>query len=105
MSLLACTISHIPTPSRAPTDASESTPLSPEFNATLPRARVRRTMSQVSSAVANSAQYWRIAGMSYLKYANTCAEVVRASLKEPFLTQVRDRSIAQKPSHPRINVP
>jgi F-type H+-transporting ATPase subunit epsilon len=46
-------------------------------------------MSQVSSAVANSAQYWRIAGMSYLKYANNCAEVVRASLKEPFLTQVR----------------
>eukprot|EP00223_Ostreococcus_mediterraneus_P002125 CAMPEP_0179605090 /NCGR_PEP_ID=MMETSP0930-20121108/738_1 /TAXON_ID=548131 ORGANISM="Ostreococcus mediterraneus, Strain clade-D-RCC1621" /NCGR_SAMPLE_ID=MMETSP0930 /ASSEMBLY_ACC=CAM_ASM_000580 /LENGTH=74 /DNA_ID=CAMNT_0021473501 /DNA_START=17 /DNA_END=241 /DNA_ORIENTATION=+ len=48
-------------------------------------------MSQVSSAVANSAQYWRIAGMSYLKYANTCAEVVRASLKEPFLTQAKGR--------------
>lgn len=64
----------------------------PRFNVTLLRACIRRTMSQVSSAVANSAQYWRIAGMSYLKYANTCAEVVRASLKEPFLTQVRDRS-------------
>ena len=27
--------------------------------------------------------------MSYLKYANACGEVVRQSLKEPFLTQVR----------------
>ena len=34
--------------------------------------------------------YWRIAGMSYLKYANACGEVVRQSLKEPHLTQVRD---------------
>ena len=32
--------------------------------------------------------YWRIAGMSYLKYSNLCAEVVRGSLKEPFLTKV-----------------
>lgn len=80
-------------PLLAPTDALASTPhQSPRFNVTLLRACIRRTMSQVSSAVANSAQYWRIAGMSYLKYANTCAEVVRASLKEPFLTQVRDRS-------------
>jgi len=27
--------------------------------------------------------------MSYLKYANLCAEVVRSSLKEPFLTKAR----------------
>jgi len=32
--------------------------------------------------------YWRIAGMSYLKYANMCAEVVRGSLKEPYLLKV-----------------
>lgn len=44
----------------------------------------------MSSAAANSAAYWRIAGMSYLKYANACGEIVRQSLKEPFLSQVRD---------------
>ena len=41
------------------------------------------------SAAANSAAYWRIAGMSYLKYANACAEVVRGALKEPHLSKVR----------------
>ena len=40
------------------------------------------------SAAANSAAYWRIAGMSYLKYANACAEVVRGALKEPHLSKV-----------------
>ena len=29
----------------------------------------------------------RVAGMTYLKYANLCAEVVRAQLKEPFLSK------------------
>lgn len=38
--------------------------------------------------------YWRIAGMSYLKYSNMCAEVVRASLKEPFFTKVRPQSLS-----------
>jgi hypothetical protein len=41
------------------------------------------------SAAANSAAYWRIAGMSYLKYANACAEIVRGALKEPHLSKVR----------------
>ena len=40
-------------------------------------------------AAANSAAYWRIAGMSYLKYANACAEVVRGALKEPHLSGTR----------------
>jgi len=44
----------------------------------------------MSSNVAATA-YWRIAGMSYLKYANACAEVVRQSLKEPFLSQAKAR--------------
>ena len=35
--------------------------------------------------------YWRIAGMSYLKYSSMCAEVVRGCLKEPFLTKVSRR--------------
>ena len=41
------------------------------------------------SAAANSAAYWRIAGISYLKYANACAEIVRGALKEPHLSKVR----------------
>jgi len=45
----------------------------------------------MSAAAKNSAAYWRIAGMSYLKYANACGEVVRQSLKEPFLTQAKAR--------------
>jgi len=44
------------------------------------------------SAAANSAAYWRIAGMSYLKYANACAEIVRGALKEPHLSKVRPYS-------------
>jgi len=47
------------------------------------------TMS--SAAAANSSAYWRIAGMSYLKYANMCAEVVRGSLKEPYLLKSKPR--------------
>lgn len=40
--------------------------------------------------------YWRIAGMSYLKYANMCAEVVRTSLKEPFLLKVRRSHVCSR---------
>ena len=42
-----------------------------------------------SSAAASS--YWRVAGMSYLKYSNLCADMVRASLKEPQRTQAKLR--------------
>eukprot|EP00227_Mantoniella_beaufortii_P016612 CAMPEP_0197585164 /NCGR_PEP_ID=MMETSP1326-20131121/7547_1 /TAXON_ID=1155430 /ORGANISM="Genus nov. species nov., Strain RCC2288" /LENGTH=83 /DNA_ID=CAMNT_0043149629 /DNA_START=61 /DNA_END=312 /DNA_ORIENTATION=+ len=45
-----------------------------------------------SAAAANSSAYWRLAGMSYLKYSNMCAEVVRGSLKEPFLTKAKPMS-------------
>eukprot|EP00239_Pterosperma_sp_CCMP1384_P006085 CAMPEP_0197845462 /NCGR_PEP_ID=MMETSP1438-20131217/2391_1 /TAXON_ID=1461541 /ORGANISM="Pterosperma sp., Strain CCMP1384" /LENGTH=66 /DNA_ID=CAMNT_0043456763 /DNA_START=85 /DNA_END=285 /DNA_ORIENTATION=+ len=38
-----------------------------------------------------SSAYWRVAGMSYVKYANFCADVVRASLKEPFASQAKTR--------------
>lgn len=34
----------------------------------------------MSAPVAASA-YWRIAGMSYLKYANLCADMVRSAVK------------------------
>ena len=42
-----------------------------------------------SSAAASS--YWRVAGMSYLKYANLCADMVRGSLKEPSKTKAKLR--------------
>ena len=42
-----------------------------------------------SSAAASS--YWRVAGMSYLKYANLCADMVRSSLKEPLRTKAKLR--------------
>ena len=42
-----------------------------------------------SSAAASS--YWRVAGMSYLKYANLCADMVRGSLKEPTKTKAKLR--------------
>eukprot|EP00192_Tetraselmis_astigmatica_P023468 CAMPEP_0117657914 /NCGR_PEP_ID=MMETSP0804-20121206/5583_1 /TAXON_ID=1074897 /ORGANISM="Tetraselmis astigmatica, Strain CCMP880" /LENGTH=74 /DNA_ID=CAMNT_0005464397 /DNA_START=97 /DNA_END=321 /DNA_ORIENTATION=- len=35
----------------------------------------------MSTPIAASA-YWRIAGMSYLKYANLCADMVRSAMKE-----------------------
>ena len=47
------------------------------------------------SAAATSA-YWRAAGMTYLKYANLCAEVLRGSLKEPFLGKVRPAHAARR---------
>ena len=38
---------------------------------------------------ATSSSFYRLAGLSYVRYANLCAEVLRASLKEPFLGKVR----------------
>ena len=37
-------------------------------------------------------QYWRAAGMTYLKYSNTCAELVRQALKEPLRSKVLNRA-------------
>lgn len=42
-----------------------------------------------SSAAASS--YWRVAGMTYLKYSNLCADMVRASLKDPLRTTAKTR--------------
>lgn len=46
-----------------------------------------RAMS--SSAAASS--YWRVAGMTYLKYSNLCADMVRASLKDPLRAKAKTR--------------
>jgi len=43
----------------------------------------------MSSAAASA--YWRVAGMSYLKYANLCADMVRAALKEPMKSNALKR--------------
>eukprot|EP00894_Picocystis_sp_ML_P000139 jgi/Pico_ML_1/50656/g1825.t1 len=40
---------------------------------------------------ANASAYWRLAGMSYIKYANLCADMVRAALKEPHRTAAKAR--------------
>jgi len=42
-----------------------------------------------SSAAASS--YWRVAGMSYLKYSNLCADMVRSVLKEPAKKAAKSR--------------
>lgn len=44
----------------------------------------------MSSSAAASA-YWRVAGMTYLKYANLCADMVRSALKEPLRTKAKGR--------------
>ncbi len=33
------------------------------------------------SSTAAASSYWRVAGYSYLKYSNMCAEMVRSALK------------------------
>jgi len=37
----------------------------------------------IMSSTAAASSYWRVAGMTYLKYSNVCADMVRSALKEP----------------------
>ena len=67
--------------------------LRPRPRPTVPSPPVRWLKKYPLPSIAPSQAYWRIAGMSYLKYSNMCAEVVRASLKEPFFTKVRPQSL------------
>ena len=39
--------------------------------------------------MSTASSFYRLAGLSYVRYANLCAEVLRASLKEPFLAKAR----------------
>merc|ERR1712046_237576 len=39
----------------------------------------------------DASAYWRLAGMSYLKYANLCAEMTRAAMKQTLRDQVKSR--------------
>ena len=45
------------------------------------------------SSSASASAYWRVAGMSYLKYSGLCADMVRAALKEPGKTKARTREV------------
>ena len=45
------------------------------------------------SSSASASAYWRVAGMSYLKYSGLCADMVRAALKEPGRTKARTREV------------
>lgn len=45
------------------------------------------------SSSASASAYWRVAGMSYLKYSGLCADMVRAALKEPARTKARTREV------------
>ncbi|GBF87981.1 hypothetical protein Rsub_00693 [Raphidocelis subcapitata] len=38
-----------------------------------------------------SGPFWRAAGMSYLKYANICADMMRGVMKEPFKSKALAR--------------
>ncbi|KAG7670554.1 hypothetical protein Ndes2526B_g00321 [Nannochloris sp. 'desiccata'] len=46
----------------------------------------------MSSSAAASA-YWRVAGMTYLKYSNLCADMVRAALKEPMKAKAKAQEV------------
>ena len=45
------------------------------------------------SSTASASAYWRVAGMSYLKYSNLCATMVRDALKEPLKEQAKAREL------------
>lgn len=36
---------------------------------------------------------WRVAGMTYLKYSNLCADMVRAALKDPLKAKAKAREV------------
>lgn len=52
----------------------------------------------MSSGAASA--YWRVAGMTYLKYANLCGDMVRAALKEPLKTKAAAREVVYFNSTP-----
>ena len=80
-SAVRVTSDPLPVPRARPRARASSPRL--EIKSSLPR---QRTEPIPLPLLAKS--YWRIAGMSYLKYSSMCAEVVRGCLKEPFLTKV-----------------
>jgi len=74
--------------SHKPSNRSPPIALATNLACTVAGVRTEHSNEPLMSSNVAATAYWRIAGMSYLKYANACAEVVRQSLKEPFLSQV-----------------
>lgn len=56
-------------------------------------SRIERASVSSMSSSASASAYWRVAGMSYLKYSGLCADMVRAALKEPGRTKARTREV------------
>ncbi len=40
-----------------------------------------------------SGPFYRVAGMSYVRYANLCADYLRAVMKEPFKSKAQARQV------------
>ena len=93
-SAVRVTSDPLPAPRARPRACASSPRL--EIKSSLPR---QRTEPIPLPLLAKS--YWRIAGMSYLKYSSMCAEVVRGCLKEPFLTKVSHRFPVSALANPR----
>jgi F-type H+-transporting ATPase subunit epsilon len=58
--------------------------------------RLRRGLQQNAismSSTATASAYWRVAGMSYLKYSNLCATMVRDALQAPMKEQAKAREL------------
>lgn len=43
------------------------------------------------SSTGAASSYWRVAGYSYLKYSELCAQMVRSALKEPLKSKSKSR--------------
>merc|ERR1711977_290653 len=57
------------------------------------KERVERERERDAMSSGAASAYWRVAGMSYLKYANLCADMVRAALKEPAKSNALKREV------------
>lgn len=56
-----------------------------------PAARGAQRAKDARLAPPTMSAYWRAAGMSYVGYANKCAQLVRDALKEPFKSAAKPR--------------
>ena len=87
---------------RAASLCTRTLPL-PQLNPRLPAARTTATNTQNTAAEPPTKQptaamsapasgpFWRAAGMSYLQYANICADMLRSVLKEPAKSKALQR--------------
>ncbi|PNH04629.1 ATP synthase subunit epsilon, mitochondrial [Tetrabaena socialis] len=50
-----------------------------------------------------SGPFYRVAGMSYVRYANLCADFLRSVMKEPFKTKAAQRQVVFFRTSPVVN--